>query len=163
EGGGDGGRGDELQMAAASMLQGHSSSHRARIEGSGACLLSDFQLACCLCMPPKSELVRLSYLTTPRTAASSPPSVSGYIRRCRGPSSVARSRPDRPAPRCSPARRSDRIGRRLLQWMSPLLAQSGHPGTSAICPVSGVKRTCRDGRRLIVTTRSEHHPHSAWR
>src|SRR5215813_11979100 len=47
-------------MAAASMLQGHSSSHRARIEG-GACLLSDFQLACCLCMPAKSERIRLSY------------------------------------------------------------------------------------------------------
>src|SRR5215467_12230041 len=47
-------------MAAASMLQGHSSSHRARIEG-GACLLSDFQRACCLCMPAKSERIRLSY------------------------------------------------------------------------------------------------------
>src|SRR5262249_43879357 len=34
---------------------------RARIEGGGACLLSDFQLACCLCMPAKSERIRLSY------------------------------------------------------------------------------------------------------
>src|SRR6516162_11748159 len=47
-------------MAAARMLQGHSSSHRARIEG-GACLLSDVQLACCLCMPAKSERIRSSY------------------------------------------------------------------------------------------------------
>src|SRR5262249_57602899 len=46
-------------MAAASMFQGHSSSHRARIEG-GARLLSDFQLACCLCMPAKSERIRSS-------------------------------------------------------------------------------------------------------
>src|SRR5262249_58944782 len=45
------------EMAAASMFQGHSSSHRARIEG-GARLLSDFQLACCLCMPAKSERIR---------------------------------------------------------------------------------------------------------
>jgi hypothetical protein len=88
-----------LQMAAASMFQGRSSSHRARIEG-GVCLLSDFQLACCLCMPAKSERIRLSYLTNSRIVASSPPRVSGYIRRCRGPSSVARSLcPDGPAPR----------------------------------------------------------------
>src|SRR5207249_3359864 len=77
-------------MAAASMFQGRSSSHRARIED-GACLLSDFRLACCLCMPAKSERIRLSYLTNSRIAAFSPPSVSGYIRRCQGPSSVARS------------------------------------------------------------------------
>src|SRR5262245_20621747 len=48
-------------MAAARMLQGRSSSRRARIEGGGACLLSDFQLACCLCMPAKSGRIRLSY------------------------------------------------------------------------------------------------------
>jgi hypothetical protein len=29
----------------------------------------------------------------------------------------------------------------LLQCMSPVLAQSGHAGMSAICPLSGVKRT----------------------
>src|SRR5262245_2972145 len=57
-----------------------------------ACLLSLYA--------SKSERIRLSYLTNSRIAASSPPGMSGYIRQCRGPSSVARSLcPDGPAPR----------------------------------------------------------------
>ena len=34
----------------------------------------------------------------------------------------------------------------MLRCMSPLLAQSGHTNTSALCPLLGVKRTwLRDG------------------
>src|ERR1700730_11360713 len=57
-------------MAAASMFQGRSSSHQARIEGC-AYLLSDFQLACCVYMPAeKSHRTKvrahsLIFLTTP--------------------------------------------------------------------------------------------------
>jgi hypothetical protein len=36
-------------------------------------------------------------------------------------------------------RRGDQIGHSLLQCMSPLLAQSGHPDTLNQCPLSGGK------------------------
>src|SRR5262249_13194830 len=40
-------------------------------------------------------------------------------------------------------RRGDRIATKLLQCMSPLLAQSGHPDDDSECPLLGVKRTSR--------------------
>jgi hypothetical protein len=38
---------------------------------------------------------------------------------------------------------------KLLQCMSPLLAQSGHADRPASCPLSGVKRTSRASSRLF--------------
>jgi hypothetical protein len=129
-------------MSAASMFQGRSSSHRARIEG-GACLLSDVQLACCLCMPAKSERIRLSYLTNFRIAASSPPSVSGYIRRCRGPSSVARSLcPDGSAPR------SRRIDHRCPHPAGPISSRRGNRMTAGQCPVLVLSGHIQAGSRM---------------
>jgi hypothetical protein len=40
-----------------------------------------------------------------------------------------------------PCRLSDRITTKLLQCMSPLVAQSGHADCAAECPLLGVKRT----------------------
>ena len=54
------------------------------------------------------------------------------------------ARPYYPAPAARPCRRGDRIAGLLLRRVSPLLALSGHPEMSAICPLSGVKRTCHD-------------------
>jgi hypothetical protein len=50
------------------------------------------------------------------------------------------ARPYYPAPAARPCRRGDRIAGLLLRRVSPLLAQSGHTDTSAICPLSGQSR-----------------------
>ena len=66
------------------------------------------------------------------------------------------ARPYYPAPAARPCRRGDRIAGLLLRRVSPLLAQSGQTEVSAICLLSGAKRTLATAIYVGETQRKHH-------